>query len=212
MSRDSFPFHVDDIAALAKSLRARLAETEAAPGHVEMLNILAKSAGCRNFQHFRANAKAREQLAQSRSRPLDAPPALEQPPVDFVRLRRLLRHFDPVGRLIRWPSKHSEQQPCLWLLWSRLPGRRILCEREINQYLNCWHSFGDAALLRRQLCDTGLFTRTPDCREYRRVEGRPSPLGLALIRQLAGVGTAVPAPTAGPAAPGQGGQTVETAS
>ena len=186
MSRDFFPFQVDDIAALAKSLRSRLAESGDAPGHVEMLNILAKSAGCRNFQHFRANAQAREQLEQ---RPTQAQtPAEVQAPVDFVRVKRLLRHFDPAGRLIRWPSKHSEQQPCLWLLWSRLPGRRILCEREINQYLNASHIFGDAALLRRQLCDTGLFSRTPDCREYRRVEGRPSPLGLALIRQLSGVG------------------------
>ncbi|KHK04180.1 hypothetical protein NY78_0624 [Desulfovibrio sp. TomC] len=158
---------------------------------MELLNILAKSAGCRNFQHFRANAKAREQLAQLPTMP---PPL--QAPVDFVRVKRLLRHFDQAGRLIRWPAKHSEQQPCLWLLWSRIPGRRILNEREVNESLNAQHSFGDPALLRRQLCDSGLLVRTPDCREYRRVEGRPTPLGLELIRQLARSG----APQASPAA------------
>lgn len=194
MSRDFFPFQVDDIAALAKSLRSRLAESGNTPGHVELLNILAKSAGCRNFQHFRANAKAREQL-EHRPKQVQTP-AEVQPPVDFVRVKRLLRHFDPAGRLIRWPAKHSEQQPCLWLLWSRLPGRRILSEREINQYLNSSHTFGDAALLRRQLCDAGLFSRTPDCREYRRVESRPSPLGLELIRQLARSGAPESPPSA----------------
>lgn len=208
MSRDFFPFYVDDMAALAKALRARLAEREgAAPGHVEMLNILARAAGCRNFQHYRANVLAREQLSQPR--PLPQPDA----PVDFVRLRRLLRHFDPAGRLIRWPSKHSEQQPCLWLLWSRLPGRRIMNEREVGDCLDASHCFGDAALLRRRLCDTGLLSRTPDCREYRRVEGRPSPLGLALIRQLTRSGAAPSASPSGPAHPGQGGKSrVETAS
>ena len=190
MSRDLFPFHVDDIAALAKSLRARLAESGDTPGHVELLNILAKSAGCRNFQHFRANAKAREQLA---TLPTTSP---LQTPVDFGRIKRLLRHFDPAGRLIRWPAKHSEQQPCLWLLWSRIPARRVMNEREVNEHLNAQHSFGDAALLRRQLCDTGLVVRTPDCREYRRVEGRPTPLGLELIRQLARAGAAPAAPAA----------------
>ena len=179
MSRELFPFCVDDIAALAKSLRGCLAERAgAAPGHVEMLNILAKAAGWHNFQHYRANVLAREQLSQPR--PLPQP----QTPVDFVRLRRLLRHFDASGRLIRWPAKHSEQQPCLWLLWSRLPGRQVMNEREVGERLQACHSFGDVALLRRRLCDAGLMTRTPDCREYRRVEGRPSPLGLALIRQL----------------------------
>jgi len=191
MSRESFPFSVDDIAALAKSLRGCLAgRAGAAPGHVEMLNMLAKAAGCRNFQHYRANVLAREQLSQPR------PLAQAEAPVDFVRLRRLLRHFDASGRLVRWPSKHSEQQPCLWLLWSRLPGRQIMNEREVGEHLHACHVFGDVALLRRRLCDVGLMTRTPDCREYRRVEGRPSPLGLELIRHLSRSGAA---PVAGPA-------------
>ncbi|MYL83866.1 DUF2087 domain-containing protein [Desulfovibrio aerotolerans] len=184
MSRESFPYAVDDMAALAKSLRGCLAERAGvAPGHVEMLNILAKAAGCRNFQHYRANVLAREQLATR------LPAAQPQEPVDFVRLRRLLRHFDAAGRLVRWPAKYSEQQPCLWLLWSRLPSRRVMTEREVGEHLTASHSFGDAALLRRQLCDAGLMARTPDCREYRRVEGRPAPLGLALIEQLRRVGT-----------------------
>ena len=185
MSRESFPYAVDDMAALAKSLRGCLAERAGvAPGHVEMLNILAKAAGCRNFQHYRANVLAREQLATR------LPATQPQAPVDFVRLRRLLRHFDAAGRLVRWPAKYSEQQPCLWLLWSRLPSRRVMNEREVGEHLTASHSFGDAALLRRQLCDAGLMARTPDCREYRRVEGRPSPLGLALIEQLRRPGAA----------------------
>ncbi|QAZ67769.1 DUF2087 domain-containing protein [Solidesulfovibrio carbinolicus] len=184
MSRESFPFSVDDISALAKALRGGLADAEGTPGHVEMLNILARAAGCRNFQHFRANAKAQTRL--------DAPaaPAVPAQPVDYARLRRLLRHFDAAGRLVRWPSKWSEQQVILWLLWSRLPARQIMTEKAVNACLEACHTFGDAALLRRMLCDGGLLARTPDCREYRRVEARPEATGRELIRRLGRVGEA----------------------
>ena len=184
MSRESFPFSVDDISALAKALRGGLADAEGTPGHVEMLNILARATGCRNFQHFRANAKAQTRL--------DAPaaPAVPAQPVDYARLRRLLRHFDAAGRLVRWPSKWSEQQVILWLLWSRLPARQIMTEKAVNACLEACHTFGDAALLRRMLCDGGLLARTPDCREYRRVEARPEATGRELIRRLGRPGEA----------------------
>lgn len=184
MSREAFPFSVDDISALAKAVRGNLPDAEAAPGHVEMLNILARAAGCRNFQHFRANAKAQARL--------DAPvaPAAPPQPVDYARLRRLLRHFDADGRLVRWPSKWSERQVVLWFLWSRLPARRVMTEGQVNACLEACHTFGDAVLLRRMLCDGGLLARTPDCREYRRVEARPEATGRELIRRLGRPGDA----------------------
>ncbi len=76
-----------------------------------------------------------------------------------------------------------------WLEGQHHRGQRHPTQREVGEHLTASHSFGDAALLRRQLCDAGLMARTPDCREYRRVEGRPAPLGLALIAQLRRVGT-----------------------
>jgi len=175
MSKTALPFYVGDITTLAKTLRSRLLDSDRTPGHLELLNLLARSAGCRNFQHFRANVLARERME------VPVPPPA---PIDFAKLGRLTRHFDAAGRLVRWPSKFNEQQPCLWALWSRLPAGGVLDEREVNRCLTAWHLFGDPALLRREMCDYGLMTRTPDCREYRRVERQPSPLGLALIRRL----------------------------
>ena len=46
------------------------------------------------------------------------------------------------------------------------------------------HLFGDPVLLRRELCDLGLLWRTPDCRAYRRVERRPPPEALELLRRV----------------------------
>jgi hypothetical protein len=177
MSRTLLPFHSDDISALARSLKGQLANCQSQPSHLELLNMLVRANGYRNFQHYRAQLAARDLLE---SRPL----APEHEPVDFVRIKRLLRMFDPEGKLIRWPSKRSQQELCLWVVWSKLPARHVFTEKEINLLLNDNHLFGDHPLLRRWLCDYGMMSRTRDGREYRRAEKRPPAEALELIRQL----------------------------
>lgn len=176
MSKELLPFCVDDVSALAKALRSRLLANETTPGHVELLNCLAKSAGFRNFQHFRANAKAQDLLAA---------PAAPSDPVDFAKLRALIRLFDATGRLTVWPSRRGRQVLCLWVLWSAVPARQVFDEPGITRFLAALHLFGDPAMLRRELCDLGLLTRTPDCRQYRRVERKPPAEAVALIHHLA---------------------------
>lgn len=48
-----------------------------------------------------------------------------------------------------------------------------------------WHDFGDPALLRREMFQRKMVSRTLDCRDYRRLEQRPPDEALALIRRLA---------------------------
>ena len=185
MSREIIPFHADDVSALARALKRELSRHDEetnpagrkAPGHVELLNMLARATGFRNFQHMRAQADARDRLDHP------APPPVE-PVVDYVRIERLARYFDVGGRLTRWPGKHSDRLPCLWVLWSRLEPRRVASEAEINAALNAEHLFGDYALLRRDLVDLGMMVRTADGREYRRVEKAPPAEAVALIRHL----------------------------
>jgi hypothetical protein len=177
MSRTLLPFHSDDISALARSLKGQLANCESQPSHLELLNMLARANGYRNFQHYRAQLAAWDRLE-------NRPPAPEPAPLDFVRIKRLLRMFDPEGKLARWPSKRSQQELCLWVIWSKLPARQVFTEKEINQLLTDNHLFGDHTLLRRWLCDYGMMSRTTDGREYRRVEKHPPPEALELIRQL----------------------------
>lgn len=176
MSRTPLPYSAGDISALARSLRTHLAGREDPPGHVELLNILAKATGYRNFQHFRAQAAAQEHLAQEAAAPA--------PAVDHVRVVKVARCFDEAGCLARWPAKFGDQQSCLWVLWSRMPADRVLTEEQVNRVLRDNHRFGDHALLRREMCDQGLLSRTPDGREYRRVERKPPEEALALIRHL----------------------------
>lgn len=175
MSKTLFPLHVDDISALARSLSHQIAGAEHPPSHLEMLNMLARSAGFRNFQHFRAQSAAHAGFTA---------PDVASSEVDYVEVKRLARFFDAKGRLIQWPGKLSQQTQCLWVLWSRLPAREALTEHRLNQLLQASHQFGDPALLRRELYDHGLASRTPDCREYRRKERRPPLEAVALIRHM----------------------------
>ncbi|MFV3131760.1 DUF2087 domain-containing protein [Niveispirillum sp. KHB5.9] len=179
MSREHLSFQVADISALAKSLKSQLETHEGPAGHVSLLNMLARGAGFRNFQHYRAQATALDRLEN----PPPAPAPV--PEVDLGRVRRLLRHFDEAGRLIRWPNKFNEQATCLWVLWSRLPARESMTEQGISRRLDVMHSFRDFALLRREMVEQGLVSRTPDCRDYRRIERQPPPDALALLRYLA---------------------------
>ena len=140
MARDAIALEIHDVSAFAKALRAGLGTDEALPGHLGFLNLIARAAGFRNFQHLKAR--------------LPAAPAPEAP-VNERRLTQVLRCFDAEGRLIRWPGKTAQQALALRVLWSHLPARVEMSEPEVNAVMERWHTFGDRALLRRSLIDHG---------------------------------------------------------
>ncbi len=164
MSRLALPFEVTDLSAFARSLRDQLDPLEHKPSHVEMLNLLCRAAGFRNYQHFRADAEARRRLTTAQE---------VKPAPDHQLIERVARHFDGEGRLLRWPSRASHLELCLWGLWARIPSGHVLTEREISELLNRWHVFGDPAVLRRALFEAGLVDRTRDGHQYRRIEKKP---------------------------------------
>ncbi|WNG35535.1 DUF2087 domain-containing protein [Archangium violaceum] len=177
MSRLALPFEVADLSAFARSLRDQLEKLEHKPSHLEMLNLLCRAAGFRNYQHFRADSEARQRLAAPEVKPLP----------DHQLVEKVARHFDGEGRLLRWPSRAPHLKLCLWVLWARIPSSRVLTEREINDVLNRWHVFGDHALLRRAMFEAGLVDRTQDGRKYRRIEQKPPvELSALLTRVTAG--------------------------
>jgi hypothetical protein len=175
MSRMHLPYVASDISELARRMRAELRDSTRSPSHVEMLNMLARAVGFRNFQHFRADTAARARL--------EAPPE-PAPQIDHAALERLARNFDDRGRLARWPSKQSQQLPCIWVMWSRIPPRVVFTEREISELLASEHTFGDHALLRRELVNYKLVDRPIDGSAYQRVERGPPPEIATLIRVL----------------------------
>jgi hypothetical protein len=176
MTRTTIPFHAGDISSLARTLRIQLIARDGVPGHVELLNILARAVGRRNFQQLRAEAQEGVPAAE----------AAEEAPtqVDPRRIERVRRCFTPDGKLSRWPAKREDQVLALWGLWAKIPSRRDFTEQQISQVLRDLHDFGDHALLRRELFESRLVSRTPDCREYRRIEQPPPTDAAELIRQV----------------------------
>lgn len=172
MPRSYLAYEVADVSAAARSLREQLQKLGHLPSHVELLNMLARAAGFRNFQHFRAAARS-----------VDAPP---EPAIDHAKVEKAARHFGAGGRLLRWPSRDSLAQLSLWVLWSRLPAGANFTELEISELIDTWHTFGDRALLRRALVDYGLVSRTVNGSRYVRIE-QPQPSELrALLERIPG--------------------------
>lgn len=176
MPRQSVPLHADDISSFAKALSRQLSEAHGKaprpPGHVELLNMLARAAGYRNFQSLRV-------------RPPAAAPAEPAAPAQWSETAaKALRQFDASGRLLRWPIKYSVQRLMLWGLWMRFDTRRRYTEREVNEVLKRWHLFGDHCTLRRELVNMRLLERESDGSEYRKLAARPDAEAMALMRAL----------------------------
>lgn len=150
-------------------MREQLAKSPEPPGHVEMLNLLCRSAGFRNYQHCKGVMEARQRQRQR----LAAPAPTVAPPVDYEIIERAAHLFDEQGRLLRWPTRRGLQMLCLWVLWSRLASRTSFTEKQISELIKRWHVFGDHALLRRSLIGWGLVQRNQDGTDYRRIEQKP---------------------------------------
>jgi hypothetical protein len=185
MTRELTPLMAADLSTFAKTLRAQLATRidsgAGLPGHVEMLNLLARAAGHRNVQALQAAARKTPAAPPH-------PAALRwhgpRQPGLTPAADRVLRLFDGQGRLARWPGKRHEQVLALWCLWMAFDGKRRYSEREVNEVLNCHHQFGDHCLLRRELVVQQLLTRTPGGEQYRKLAARPDEETAALMRAV----------------------------
>lgn len=173
MSRVKIPLQIADVSAFSRALAAQL---DPAPPHQTLLNMIARAAGCRNFQHLRAGAATDSGAGD----PAVPPVAAAEPPT----VSRMRVHLDDRGRLVRWPARRAQQVLGLWVIWAQLPAGIGMTEREVSDRIGALHLFGDIALLRRDLVDSGLVTRTRDGRDYRRVDRSAPPDAAALIATL----------------------------
>jgi hypothetical protein len=179
--RERVPLHSDDLSQFAKTLRQQLAEhlhksAGAAPSHVQMLNMLARAAGHRSVQALRAQALLKPSAPTPA--PADAPPALSAHAI------KALTQFDALGRLSRWPYKFAVQRLAMWGLWLRFDSGRTYTEREVNDILKAWTTYGDHVTPRRELVEMGLLGRKDDCSSYWKEPQRPNDEIRTLLQAL----------------------------
>jgi hypothetical protein len=173
-------FSTADISAFARALARQLAQSADKPSHTELLNMIARASGRSNFQALRAAAKPLPVPVERVSKRAE-PPQNDVPLPDNA--RKALGQFDDAGRVVRWPVKFSVQRLILWPLWAQFAARRMYTEREVNQVLKAFNTFGDHVTLRRELVNEGMLKRKPDCSEYWKVPVRPSAEAALIIRE-----------------------------
>lgn len=81
----------------------------------------------------------------------------------------LRSYLDEQGRVKEWPSKRNRgkfQQLVLEYLRSKFDPTFIYTEKQVNALLNEHHTFGDPALLRRELFERGMLDRIPNGAAY----------------------------------------------
>ena len=181
MSKELFSMRIADVSAFARTLvRAldeRAAERPAPPGQVEMLNLIARAQGLRNWQALRQSLQA---AASPPSPPEARPQAAAAAPLS-ANARKALAQFDDSGRLMRWPVKFSVQRLAIWILWTRFDAKRLYTESEVNAILKAMNLFADHATLRRELVNHRLLARKSDCSEYRKLPARADDEARALL-------------------------------
>jgi PTH1 family peptidyl-tRNA hydrolase len=94
----------------------------------------------------------------------DTPPERSKPPADSP--ADIKNFLDSQGRLLRWPAKRSQQLAALDYLLTKIESGKIYSESDISALLRQWHTFGDAALIRREMFELGMLNRTKDGTEY----------------------------------------------
>lgn len=183
--RALLPLHCADLSGFTKALRRDLAAHLAAhpaqaPSHVQLLNMLARAAGHRNVQALKALR------APSAAPPAAAAaaPAAPAAPALTAHAAKALTQFDAHGRLARWPYKFSVQRLAMWGLWLRFDAARQYTEREVNDILKAWTTYGDHVTPRRELVEMKLLGRKPDCSAYWKEPQRPNDEVRALLRAL----------------------------
>ncbi|MBE0690560.1 MAG: DUF2087 domain-containing protein, partial [Anaerolineae bacterium] len=78
--------------------------------------------------------------------------------------------------LIAWPSSQKSkglQKIALEYIAEKFESSRRYNEREVNDLLNANHTFGDPALLRRELVSRGYLQRLKDGSAYWRTSADP---------------------------------------
>ncbi len=76
------------------------------------------------------------------------------------------KFLDEDGRIKIWPAKRDYKFEVLKYLASKFQCGKDYKEKEVNDIIEKWHTFGDYFLLRRGMIENKLLLRTKDGSRY----------------------------------------------
>lgn len=87
---------------------------------------------------------------------------------------KILKNFlDSDGKLTSLPSKRKMKIYAVYYLSTKLESNKTYTEREVNEILDKWNTFGDHSTLRRELCNFKFLERKDDSSAYWLAENQP---------------------------------------
>jgi len=155
---------IDDLSQYSKTL-SKLWPADK-PSHLELLNLLAKSAGFKNYQHLK------DGHTETASKPLGP------------HVKRWLRLFNSDQQALRWPSKQQDRLAIVWTIAHRLPTFSGWTEKEVNNAIMPLIQFQDHVAIRRELIELGILGRTNDGRKYWRASFEAPEIFHGLLAEL----------------------------
>lgn len=78
--------------------------------------------------------------------------------------------LDSTGKIKNWPSRKNLKFKILEYLAGKFEHDRFYTEKEVNSIIDSFHTFGDYFLLRRELIESRLLSRTRDGAKYWRTD------------------------------------------
>ena len=79
--------------------------------------------------------------------------------------------LDEKGRVIKWPAKHSLKIEVVKYIAEKFESDRVYTEKEVNNLIDQWHTYGDYFMLRRGMIEYKLLSRTRDGSKYWKLSG-----------------------------------------
>jgi hypothetical protein len=90
--------------------------------------------------------------------------------LETKRIANISVFLDEDGRIKQWPAHDRTRIPVLEYLCGKFEKGKTYTEKEVNQKIDWWHTFGDYFLLRRSLIDYQFMARKIDGSQYWVVE------------------------------------------
>lgn len=78
----------------------------------------------------------------------------------------ITRFLDEKTRVKIWPAKKELKIEILRYISTKFEPGRSYTEKEANEVIQAWHTFGDYFLIRRELIDYRFLTRTKNGSRY----------------------------------------------
>ncbi|MTI69255.1 MAG: DUF2087 domain-containing protein [Firmicutes bacterium] len=83
---------------------------------------------------------------------------------------RLENFLDEKERVKQWPAKHSLKIEVVKYIASKFEEDIVYTEKEVNEIINQWHTYGDYFMLRRAMIEYKLMDRKKDGSKYWKLE------------------------------------------